>query len=222
MKGSKVASEAVQRAITELSPGKQGDGKLYLADLLAAGKEVPQDMAAAMVVLEDLVRSGSASATMRLAKIYMNGWGVPKDPAKAAQYCNDAAKKKFPPAMVCLGYLNASGMLGDNRDKEAFDWYEKAARTGSPIALYSLGTMYAQGKGTKQDLEQAYICLSAAVEARLGVALPLFQSLAERLGPERIKKIANKVRSQRDRYYAHILDTIDLEFGYVIKVDKLD
>ncbi len=219
--GSKPAAEAVQRLTSDMPAWKMKDAKVVLADMLFSGNEVKTDIAQALAIYDE-VATQDASVAVRVAKLYIFDPHAPRDYSKAERYCSYAAARMYAPGMVCLAFLNAAGFLGPDREPEAFSWLEKAARLGSPIGAFGAGRMYAEGWGTKRDLDRAYTLLLMAQEARVEQAGPVLASVSAELGPDRTEKLHKKVREQQKKIYdphrlwVHVVTREDLEFPLVV------
>lgn len=61
----------------------------------------------------------------------------------------------------------ADQLLAEGEDKKAFKAYRDLARDGDQDSQYLLSTMYAQGRGTKKDIIDAYGWSVVAAEAGL-------------------------------------------------------
>jgi TPR repeat protein len=221
--GSKRADDAVTRLEKDLSPQQLNDVKLLVADMLAEGKAVPRDTVTALTVYEEAGRYGKPEVQLRLAKVFLNGWGVPKDAGKAETYCRKALalEKNYTPAMLCLGYLDQSGRLGPAGAKDAITWYEKAFKLGDPVAAYGLGVAYATANGTQQNLERAFSYLVIASLSNIEVATPLAKQIEQKLSPEAAKKLVKKANEEKRARGIYAFGTLDKQFAYVVKVERL-
>jgi len=78
--------------------------------------------------------------------------------------------------MILLGRRYEAGdVISQNLDL-AGQLYSKAAKLGDPTGQYYLALLYANGKGTKQDLVRAYMLLHSSAKS-----LPMAQEALTKL-----------------------------------------
>jgi TPR repeat protein len=186
--GSKMAPQAVQRAMTDLAPARMVEGLLSASIKLRLGTEIPRKPEAAVVWLNKAIEMKSMGAEVMLAKLYLDGDGVLRDPSKAWSLCEDAAKRNFPMGMSCLGFI-AKGNYGlqSVEPSQSRYWYEKAANCGDAASLYLLGQIYEKGVGVRADAVNAYAHYSLAGRGDANAAAAA-KRLEPSLGPKDIKK----------------------------------
>ncbi|MEZ0226869.1 MAG: tetratricopeptide repeat protein [Alphaproteobacteria bacterium] len=91
------------------------------------------------------------------------GGDPPPSPDLASQYRDEAAKGN-PRAQTCLGTLYEYGDGVDEDHKLAMDLYLRAARQGYAAAQLLLAEMYAHGRGTERNMEEASFWMALAVK----------------------------------------------------------
>ena len=188
------AQDAVQRAERELNPRVLRDAKLFAAQVLLSGKDVPADPGFAIEIYKGMSDAGDPIAEVRLARFYILGQVVNRDKATAQQLCEKAAKNGFTPGMVCLGYLDQSSELGTPSYDESIRWYKRAAERENPVAMFSLASMYAQGLGVKQDKVKASAWILRAAQLHLGTAVDIANRLKAHLPAKEFKAAEQQAR----------------------------
>ena len=105
-----------------------------------------------------------------------------KDPIAAFGWLTQASNSGSVEAMVLLGRRYEAGDVGSiipqNLDL-AGQLYSKAAKRGDPTGKYYLAFLYANGKGTEQDLVRAYVLLHSSAKT-----LPKAKEALEELEPK--------------------------------------
>jgi uncharacterized protein len=139
------------------------DAFFKLSQILTKGEgSVPQDVPAAMKLLEDAASRGHGPSQNAYGIRLQQGDGVQKDATKAAAQFELAAAQNLPAAQVNLGLLLVKGE-GVTKDlPKAFKLFESAAATGDVWALNNLGGMHEMGWGTAKDLNKAREFYTAA------------------------------------------------------------
>lgn len=135
--------------------------------------------------LRNLVNSGDALSTLRLAQCYNFGFGVPKDSLmvlKLSQYavrlCKKQAKKGDSDAQLNMG--RALIQLRNKEDSiSALKWTLKSARQGNLYAMYNLGMWYREGIAVDKDMETSINWLQKAAIGGLGIAQQYLGNLYE-------------------------------------------
>jgi TPR repeat protein len=142
--------------------GDQG-AKRRLAELLARGEGVSQDVAAGVAQLEAI---GDGQAFMTLGDLFSRGGPVPVDGQRAIAYYEAAGAQG-----VGYGYSRAadfyrSGLGAVPADMEkAVGFLQKAAAAGDGYGRRSLANVLFEGKALPADPAQALELLKAALDA---------------------------------------------------------
>jgi TPR repeat protein len=98
-----------------------------------------------------------------LGDMYLNGMNVEKNAYKAAEWFSKAAQLNEPLGLFNMGYLHAEGKGGvPHDDAKAFKYFMQAFERGFPPASMWIGEFYRDGRGVKQDREQALRWFAAA------------------------------------------------------------
>lgn len=97
-----------------------------------------------------------------------------------------------------LDRAKADGLLEQGEEKSAFKAYRELARSGDHDSQYVLSTLYAQGVGTRKDLNEAYGWAVLAAES----GLDKLQDYSEELLAltEKPEKARRKARSLLNKY----------------------
>jgi localization factor PodJL len=127
-----------------------------VAARFAEGRNVPQDMAAAVAWYKRAAETGLAPAQYRLGSIYEKGIGVARDPAEAQAWYRRASDAGNVKAMHNLAVLYAEGAGGDPDLEAAARLFREAAEHGVRDSQFNLAILHARGLGVPQDLIEAY------------------------------------------------------------------
>ena len=74
------------------------------------------------------------------------------------------AEDNDPIAQNLVGVVFENGYLNQKMDiKKAVHWYEKAIKNNNGVAENNMGSLYAHGKGFKQDYDKAYTYFAKAM-----------------------------------------------------------
>jgi len=124
-----------------------------------------------------LAESGSTTAQLRLAWMYLLGHGTARNLAEAERWYLKAAASGFPYAEYLLGDFYRR----TERYDAAATWLGTSASTGYLPAMYALGVLYRAGAGVPRDLQRAQSYFEQAasrghVFAMKEVASELFRS----------------------------------------------
>ena len=130
---------------------------------------------------------------------YHEGKGLEKDSIAGFGWLTQASQNGSTEAMVLLGRLYETGdIIKPNLDL-AGQWYSNAAKRKHPTGQLYLGLMYANGKGTPQDLVRAYTLLYRSAKS-----LPIAKEALEKLEPnlsdqqkEQVKKIISEAEAKQ-------------------------
>jgi uncharacterized protein len=154
----KKAKEAKPRKIVTAGDRVRRAGKLVSkARVLSLTKGV--DARAALPLLIDAARLGSAEAQYALGTWYIFGKGVPKDFAKAADYLAKGASQGHAPAAFDLAILYERGRGVPQDKRRAFALYLQAARREDLDAIRAVGRCVYHGIGTTRSREIANLIL---------------------------------------------------------------
>jgi TPR repeat protein len=135
--------------------------------LLAEGRGVKQDFAAARALFEASTAQGDRVGQYRLALIYDRGDGVPQDFRRAVDLYRLSVAQGYAPAQNNLANMYAAGHGVPEDHVEAVRLYRLAATQGDRAAQDNLGNAYAGGLGVPIDYLRAYLWLTVAFEGGL-------------------------------------------------------
>ncbi len=133
------------------------------------------ELVEAFTIFQRLVKQGYGKAYFPLFQMY-RAWGeyqadlflgyAPIDLAgRGFTWCFDNQFQDDPAIWNDLGELYESALVNDKPNYElAFYWYKKAAELGYADAQYNLGLLYRDGKGVKQDNNQAVSWIKKAAK----------------------------------------------------------
>lgn len=126
-------------------------------------------------------------AHLLLGKFYYEGKLAPQNPAKAEEHLLQASDASTS-AHYYLGQIYRRGYLGQVYPQKALDHLLIAARAGQPNADYGIAQLFAQGRGVKPNLANAYVFIRLAqLQGRPGTEA-LMQDIETRISPaERIQ-----------------------------------
>jgi len=122
---------------------------------------------------------GVASAQVTMAKRYHEGNGLEQDPIAAFGWLTLAAQSGSTEAMILLGRRYETGDIIPQNLDLAGRMYSKAAKRDDPTGRFYLALLYANGKGTKQDLVRAYMLLHESAKS-----LPMAKEALDNLEPK--------------------------------------
>ncbi|QIM62400.1 hypothetical protein A1D29_03295 [Pasteurellaceae bacterium Orientalotternb1] len=98
-------------------------------------------------------------SSLYVAKAYLNGIGVEKDLQQAVTYLQKNAEAYSAEANILLGKLYETGEGVEQSDSKAFECYSRIGKStlfqNNSENSYRLAKMYAEGRGTERNLEQA-------------------------------------------------------------------
>ena len=137
----------------------------------------PNELLATRTFLKSALK-GLALAQVKMARRYYEGKGLEKDPIAAFGWLSLASQSGSTEAMILLGRRYEAGDIIPQNLDLAGQLYSKAAKRGDPTGKYYLALLYANGKGTKQDLVRAYILLHSSAKS-----LPMAQEALTKLEP---------------------------------------
>lgn len=109
---------------------------------------------------------GQPEALLALGRLYLDGKLVPGDPARAEKYLRQASAT-LPQAHYHLGRLYAKGMLGRPDPVRAAQHLLTAARRGYYKADHALAQLFADNRGVKPNLANAFVFASLAAQAQV-------------------------------------------------------
>jgi TPR repeat protein len=131
--------------------------------ILAEGRGVAADPAAARRWIGEAADRGLAEARLALAEMLVNGRGGPPDPAAALRLFEEAAAEGHSGAMFALGALHAGGHCLAADRAAAQRWFRAAAERGHAQAQQMLGRYLAAGVVDVADPTAARVWLEKAV-----------------------------------------------------------
>lgn len=137
---------------------------------LLIGRELEQNEAAGVLLLESAAQKGNTDALVVIGEHFIN----PKrdysviDALLAERYFRIAASFEHPGAMRALGYMYQQGMeaeadLNDDLDiSTAIEWYQRSVELGEFRSAAGLAFIYFQPHFEIEDYEKAYFWLKIA------------------------------------------------------------
>lgn len=151
-----------------LSRAEAGDPKMQtmVATAYMQGEDAPKDVEKAIYWLGKASDQGSAEASFQLAYIYA-GQVEAKYADRQLMILNiqRAAEQGEGMAQSMLGTMYQTGDSGLPKDlNKAVEWYMKACSNNDAIGYLGMGSLYAMGKGVKQDPIQAHRFFTRAEE----------------------------------------------------------
>lgn len=98
---------------------------------------------------------------------YHGSNGYPLDYDKAYYCFKDSADLGLSEAMNCLGIFYENGIVVSCNYEKAIEWYLKAINKDpqNVLAIYNLGCMVYSGRGTSQNIAQAYELFKSCVDS---------------------------------------------------------
>lgn len=144
-----------------------------LALMLKDGDGISADIPQAIQLLEK--NDGFPSSMTTLGLMYVDGIGIKKDSQAGFDLLKGAAEFGEVKAQEALASIYSEGREGilpniaeaSKWYSKAFSWYLKNAQLGDSDAQLSLCQMYRTGKGTAQDISQAFYWCRKASEKGL-------------------------------------------------------
>jgi len=113
-----------------------------------------ENMAQALIYLQEASSRGHIAATAELGIAYLNGLGVPQDFNEAETLLRKAAAAGEPNAMFYLYYILVRLARSLPEFQEAYDLLNSAAEQGYPAALFDLGSHYFWGQSVPVGLSK--------------------------------------------------------------------
>jgi len=182
--GNQGATEAVQRADSELKPGTIISAFEKIAEMYEQGGSLPENPAEAARWWSKAAEKGDVDAQIALAIKMINGQGVPQDLARGRHLCNEAAKHNEHRAEYCMGYIYQHGLGVPRNDKKARNWYELAAAKSQINAMRTLALMEIAGEGGKTDRVAAFLLYARLAETKDQDALRSMAKLKKDITPK--------------------------------------
>jgi TPR repeat protein len=142
---------------------------------------------------------GDAEAAYNACRLMAQGLGgVPGNYSEALRLCTEAAEgrsvKYSSWGEYGVGRIHEDG-LGMSPDyAKAAEWYRKSAEQGNPASQLRLADLYANGKGVKQDLVEAYVWIAIAGSLGNPDALNELQILAPKMKEADVLKAQSRAQ----------------------------
>ncbi len=114
-----------------------------------------KQFARAYPLLSPLAEAGNPEAQYRLAIMLQNGLGMVPSPVRAFAYMQAAAQQEHALAQHGLAFMYLEGECVAKDGVQAALWFRKAAEQGLIGSLTTLASLYEQGIGVEQNLEEA-------------------------------------------------------------------
>jgi hypothetical protein len=181
--GNQDATEAVQRAGSELKPSTITNAFKKIAEMYEKGGSLAENQAEAARWWSKASEGGDLDAQVALAIKLVNGQGVPQDLARGRHLCNEAAKRGEHRAEYCMGYIYQHGLGVTRNDKKARNWYELAAAKGEIHAMRTLALMEVAGEGGKADRVAAFLLYARLAETKDQDALRSMAKIRKEITP---------------------------------------
>ena len=166
----------------------------------------------ARLALTKKAAAGDAVAQFTLGQALLQGdFGAP-DPADGLSWVQAAANQGHAPAMALLGRLYRDGIGVPPDPYQAVEWFRVAGEAGCLPARVDLALMIATGKGSHQDLVEAWALLESA-SASLSLAPPgeyddarrVLAHLGNRLTPEQMVLARRRLEEIRQQHLADLM-----------------
>jgi hypothetical protein len=163
----------------------------------AAGRGVPQDLAASFQWHARAAARGLAAAQFRVAAMYERGQGTASDIGKARNWYLRAAQQGHVKAMHNLAVLSIAG--GRNDYPLAVKWFTEAAERGLADSQFNLAVLHQNGLGVPKNLKEAYKWLALAARSGDGDAASRIATIKSQLSPAEVRATDAVVAAWRVR-----------------------
>lgn len=148
--------------------------------------------------------TGDPAAQFELGMALLHGDFGPQNAVDGRSWIQAAGKQRYPPAMAQMGRLYRDGLGGKTDPFLAVKWLRSSVEAGFRSAQIDLALMIAAGKGSHQDLVEAWVLLESA-SSTLALAPPgeyeearrLLADLATRLTPEQMDLARKQLEDSR-------------------------
>lgn len=191
--GSTAADEALRRAASE-NRGELSAALVKVAEIYAAGNELPKDSAEALKWYRKAADAGDARSAVTVAGLLLGpGRALTQDEyAEARRRCEDAANQKYAPGAYCVAVIHKRG-LGMAKDPvESAKWFARTAELGDSRAAFELGEAYWKGDGVKPDPVTAYMWIWLAYNSRVPGAEQDEQELRREMTAKQVEHAKQK------------------------------
>jgi hypothetical protein len=195
--GNQRATDAVQRAESELKPTTVTNGLKRIAELFEPNGCLPQNESQAAHWWSMAAARGDPDAQVALAMKLLTGQGLPQDLVQGRQLCNEAAKNEQHRGQYCMGYIYQRGLGVTPDPKKAREWYARAARGGNVPATKALAAMEAAGEGGKADRVNAFLLYATLVQAHDQEALRSLARLKKSITPKEWAQLQKPLKQLR-------------------------
>ncbi len=163
----------------------------------AAGRGVPQDLAASFQWHARAAARGLAAAQFRVAAMYERGQGTASDIEKARNWYLRAAQQGHVKAMHNLAVLSVGG--GRNDYPLAVKWFTEAAERGLADSQFNLAVLHQNGLGVPKNLKEAYKWLALAARSGDADAASRIATIKSQLSPAEVRATDAVVAAWRVR-----------------------
>ncbi len=206
--------EEAARWIAAAARAGMRDAIILYGQILADGRGVKQDQAAALGWFRVAAEAGDVRGTNMVGRCHELGWGTPTDFAKAAEYYAEAAGRGYDWAQYNLATLHARGAGVPEDRARALELFRAAAEQGHAKSLTVLGRFHEEGwEGMPRDPATAYALYVRAARAgdfraqfNLGTllvedgrpeeAMPWFRHAAETGSPDMLAVMARRLATR--------------------------
>ncbi len=161
---------AMSKALPKAQLGDPA-AQTLVAELLASGLGVKQNVKDAVFWYEQAARGGDPNAAYKYALILMEGNLVARDKAKADEMMRKAAEGGNANAQFNVAQILVAASPGEKGLRDALPFYEKAADQGIPDAQYALSQIYMNIDVPKAKKDSARMWLEKAAKAGFDTAL---------------------------------------------------
>lgn len=143
--------------LTELAEKGNGRAADYLGILYFEGYNVPQDRSVAEQWFARSAKDKNPEGEYAMGQLYSVASAHEHDFRKAAKFLRDSAGAGYVPALYTLGVLLVNHPeIAQKKTGEAFWMLERAAEAGTWQSSAELGVLARDGRGTRQDVREAY------------------------------------------------------------------
>ena len=187
------ATDAVQRAQSQLRPWDVLRAYNQLAEMYHKGEELPKDEKEAIRWWRMSASNGDVDAQIALAVTLLSGREASLDAVEGRHWCDELEKKHDPRGAYCLGYIAQKG-LGEAMDlPRARRYYSKASEGHYLPAMRLLAGMEANGEGGKIDRVSASVLYARVASTGERDALQPLAVLRTQMSADEWKKVRKEL-----------------------------
>jgi uncharacterized protein len=191
------ATDAVQRAESQLPPRTVAKAYQLPAEMYANGEDLPKDQAEAARWWQKAATGGDADTKAEAAVIFLQGKGVPLNVPLGHRLCQDLEDTHDSRGAYCLGYIYQHGIGATADAAKARKLYGRAAQDRYFPAMKALAEMEASGQGGKIDQVSACVLYADLAARRQRGALQSLAAIKRQMPPKQWKKVESQLRDRR-------------------------